>query len=193
MVSATNNDNTNYTYRYDSSNEHRLISARSTRSGIEYAYSYDDYGNITKTDMYITDADGVKPAEARSIYTETIYTTDGNYPALARNDNDVVIFSNTYDTNSDGKIIKGNVIQSVDGNGNITKYDYNINDLPIKKTIIDKNDNATELAKSVYSYADGKLVSITSGVGNDTVNYTFTYDEYGNKQGVKVGNSESYN
>ena len=146
-------------------------------------YYYDSVGNILR--MYTGDVDnlvisGLDKVSGSNDYAVTKYEYDNMNRCTTQTDALGQKVNNTYDIN-------GNLIETVDRNGNILSYTYDeLNQLTRKSSSKTTNDT--------YTYAYNKKGLRTSMIGSD-VNTTYVYNNLGQlaKEDLTDGTVKEYN
>ena len=184
LQSETDGNGT-YTYEHNSTT-HDVTSV--TNDNIKLSLAYDTKGNTTGTILVNTKADSNIDSANKAITSTAQYTSDGNY---LTNQTDSSGISTNY-TNDE---TKGLVTTSKTGD-TTTHYIYE-----------DKTDRQSSIyiggkISVQYIYENGNLKTIRRGsyesdTENDTnssqgihQDYNYTYDSFGNKTSVSVGNRE---
>lgn len=184
LQSETDGNGT-YTYEHNSTT-HDVTSV--TNDNVKLSLAYDTKGNTTGTILVNTKADSNIDSANKAITSTAQYTADGNY---LTNQTDSSGISTNY-TNDE---TKGLVTTSKTGD-TITHYTYE-----------DKTDRQSSIyiggkISVQYIYENGNLKTIRRGsyesdTENDTnssqgirQDYNYTYDSFGNKTSVSVGNRE---
>ena len=172
LTKLTTADNKAYSFTYDNTHKHRMLSATSESSGVKNSFTYDASGNLTKTRVD-------KSGYAKYIEQGSTYTSNGNYLATST-------AANGYSTTYNYDAYKGTLKSVTDANGKETKYTYDANtDRMTSVEAVDKA-SAADNSKVEYIYAkNGQLTSIKSPGSSPT--YNFVYDKWGNNTEVKVG------
>ena len=184
LQSETDGNGT-YTYEHNSTT-HDVTSV--TNDNVKLSLAYDTKGNTTGTILVNTKADSDVDSANKAITSTAQYTADGNY---LTNQTDSSGISTNY-TNDE---TKGLVTTSKTGD-TTTHYTYE-----------DKTDRQSSIyiggkISVQYIYENGNLKTIRRGsyesdTENDTnssqsihQDYNYTYDSFGNKTSVSVGNRE---
>ena len=184
LQSETDGNGT-YTYEHNSTT-HDVTSV--TNDNVKLSLAYDTKGNTTGTILVNTKADSDVDSANKAITSTAQYTADGNY---LTNQTDSSGISTNY-TNDE---TKGLVTTSKTGD-TTTHYTYE-----------DKTDRQSSIyiggkLSVQYIYENGNLKTIRRGsyesdTENDTnssqgihQDYNYTYDSFGNKTSVSVGNRE---
>ena len=184
LQSETDGNGT-YTYEHNSTT-HDVTSV--TNDNVKLSLAYDTKGNTTGTILVNTKADSNIDSANKAITSTAQYTGDGNY---LTNQTDSSGISTNY-TNDE---TKGLVTTSKTGD-TTTHYTYE-----------DKTDRQSSIyiggkISVQYIYENGNLKTIRRGsyesdTENDTnssqgihQDYNYTYDSFGNKTSVSVGNRE---
>ena len=165
------------TYTYDYNKQNDVISM--TNDTAKLNIDYDSYGNTTGTILVTTDTND--SAYSRKLESKARYTSDGNY-LVGQTDVNGITTNYTVDDKT------GLTTASTDSNRVTTQYLYDeYND---RQTGI-KVEGVEDVS---YTYTQGNLVSLTKHGhlqdNSDDISqtYSFTYDSFGNKTSVKVGN-----
>lgn len=172
-----------YTYEHDKTT-HAVTSV--SNDNIKLSLNYDSVGNTTGTTLVNT-----KNETNKSLTSTALYSADGNY-MTSQTDTSGITSQYTY-MDSDpvwDRQKTGLVTRSQDSKGTVTKYAYNTNNDRQTMTYIEGKESVG------YNYAQGNLASIVRGgylpAPNNSQHisqtYSFTYDSFGNKTSVKVGN-----
>ena len=173
----TQNNASGYNYSYEYYDDHNLKSSTS-ESGIKTFITYDENGNAINTKVSgTTDPDNIASPTNDVIYSSATYSENGQYIISL--------------TDSRGKTTTRNidqvtgVLQSVtDANGNSIAYEYDD-----RYRVTRMYSGATDI---IYEYMNGSLSKIktkaTNYAGTDYEEYVNTYDAFGNKISVSVGN-----
>ena len=184
LQSETDGNGT-YTYEHNSTT-HDVTSV--TNDNVKLSLAYDTKGDTTGTILVNTKADSDVDSANKAITSTAQYTADGNY---LTNQTDSSGISTNY-TNDE---TKGLVTTSKTGD-TTTHYTYE-----------DKTDRQSSIyiggkLSIQYIYENGNLKTIRRGsyesdTENDTnssqgihQDYNYTYDSFGNKTSVSVGNRE---
>ena len=184
LQSETDGNGT-YTYEHNSTT-HDVTSV--TNDNVKLSLGYDPKGNTTGTTLVNTKTDSTEDSANKAITSTAQYTDDGNY---LTNQTDSSGISTNY-TNDE---TKGLVTTSKTGD-TTTHYIYE-----------DKTDRQSSIyiggkISVQYIYENGNLKTIRRGsyesdTENDTnssqsihQDYNYTYDSFGNKTSVSVGNRE---
>ncbi len=155
----------NTTYTYD--NNHNILTASDSVSGITTSYTYPSPNKGLPLTATVTGSDSL------SATTTYAYTSDNNYLTSVTDSSGAVI-SYSYDTSS------GNLLTVTDPNGNETNYSYNSSNL-ISSIYADVGDGVAQVS---YQY-DG--VNRLTKISTADVAYGFTYDLYGRNDKIKNG------
>ena len=157
------------TYTYDPTTRRLLSTTDST--GITTDYSYDSNGNLTGTEATV--GSGASALSVNSGMT----TYSGSYVSSVTD-----TFGNTTSYNYNQS--KGTLLSATNAKNVTTGYTYH-----------SQNDYLTSVSSSGstvnYTYQGGKLSTVshnTSSLNADDVNYSFSYDTFGNRTSSKVGN-----
>lgn len=188
LTKATNSNSESYSYIYTSGNKHRLDGARSTQLGNGFAYKYDSYGNVIKTQMGTVSTYAVLNENKPYIQSDTTYDSTGNYVAKVTDQrgNETI-----YDVNATSGLTKS----ITDPLGTVTQYTYDI-----EGEADDETQNEIEDEERIYKWLLKEIKSGNASVsyGYDEYNrltqithngfsYEFVYDEFGNTSAVMVG------
>ena len=177
--------NGTYTYSHDP-NTHDVTAV--ANDNVKLSLAYDSKGNTTGTTLVHTGTDTSIDSANKAISSTAKYTSDGNY-LTSQTDSSGITTNYSNDEN------KGLITSSTTA-GTTTYYTYNA-----------KNDREDmiyiggKLAVQ-YLYENGNLKTIRrTGYQSDTTeatnnsqkiqqDYNYTYDSFGNKTSVRVGNRE---
>lgn len=172
LISSTGGANGMFEYEYDS--KHNVTKA--TGAGLTMSLSYDANGNATSTRL----EDGVNYST-----TSATYVDSGTKVGTVTDDTGAVT-GNTYIPGTD--LLKSTSRASSDAGGSSSGQlytDYSYDSVDRVSTV--KQD----LVKLAYTYASGNLSLIRRGydstVGNCNQDYSFTYNRYGQRLSVSVG------
>ena len=172
LISSTGGANGMFEYEYDS--KHNVTKA--TGAGLTMSLSYDANGNATSTRL----EDGVNYST-----TSATYVDSGTKVGTVTDDTGAVT-GNTYIPGTD--LLKSTSRASSDAGGSSSGQlytDYSYDSVDCVSTV--KQD----LVKLAYTYASGNLSLIRRGydstVGNCNQDYSFTYNRYGQRLSVSVG------
>ncbi len=175
LTKATNSNSESYSYIYTSGNKHRLDGARSTQLGNGFAYKYDSYGNVIKTQMGTVSTYAVLNTNQPYIESTTGYDSTGNY---ATSVSDQRGNTTTYDIDP----LSGVTNSITDPLGNITSYEYydeNVTDSWLLREITSGD------ASVKYGYDEyNRLTEIE----HNGFSYVYDFDKFGNTSTVTVGN-----
>ena len=165
LIKSTNPKGGTYEYEYDNTHKHRLVKVISG-TGVNYNFEYNQYGQAITSKI----SNGTNQ---QYIETEAEYSTNGNYLTKLTDEKGNEI-SYTYNQTT------GTLTKVTDSKNTETNYTYdNLNRVStVSKTANNKNYQNT------YTYANDKLNTIT----HNGFNYSFIYDNFGNKNQVKIGN-----
>ena len=157
-------DGTTESYTYDSA---KRVQTHTDPTGVKTTYYYDSNGNLLRSEAQ-PNGSSSKLVGSTSVYTGA-YQTGTTDP-----------YGNT--TSVSVNTQKGLVNSTTDAKGNVTSYTYNANTDYLLK--VQSGDSAVS-----YSYTNHRLTGIghnTTGT-SDSVQYSLVYDEFGNRDTVKVG------
>lgn len=162
---TTDNDKTQYSY-----NEKDYLNSIENQN-IVTSFEIDEDGNITE----ITSDSENDTNEIGYYFGSTTYSSDGLYP-----ETETYVFGNVTRYNYD--YITGLVTSIIDSNEVSTEYTYD-KDGNVLSVINGKGTNKKTIT---YTYdVDGNLTSIKNGY----LEYTFTYNDYGDIKTIKVGST----
>ena len=170
LTETTNSNNESYSYTYDSTYKHRLVSARSNQLGNGFVYSYDSFGNIIGTKMGTVSTYGVLDTSKPYIESTTGYDSTGNY---ATSVSDQRGNTTTYNIN----LLTGLTNSITDPSGTTTSYTYD--DITLLIEAISSGDSSV-------SYVYDNFNRLTQ-IQHNGFTYHFAYDKFGNTSTVKVG------
>ena len=169
LISMVTGANGTYTYTYDANKTHRLTSV--TDGVVTQSYTYDGKGNTSGTTL---------TRGSNSLSTSAVYSADGNRleeVTDANGDTVEYIYSGKQNT---ALALPSSV---TDGKGVSTNMTYDT----FGRTLTSSTANGSTTAQLAYSYSGGLLTDI---IRNNDQTYHFTYDSWGNRKAVKVGNHE---
>ena len=151
--------------------KHQLKKSTSPMGYIQ-EYTYDEYGNVSSSQLHQS------IGTSRIIQTNTLYTEDGNYPALqtdARGNHT----TSTYNTTT------GTLTKVEDPNGQEINYNYDASKRIISVATTVNNNTSC----NTYQYVDDKLTQVSHNTTTNTpdVVYKFEYDSQARPTYVKVG------
>ena len=179
LTKYTNDKNESYSYIYDSANAHKLTAVRSNQLGNGYTYSYDSYGNVTGTKMGTVNASGVLDTSLEYLSSSIGYDSTGNYVISETDTRNNTV---TYDINTaNGLTNSVTSPATVDDADTTVTTDYTYYDITRLLQTVSSGDAEVE-----YVYDAKRRLSAITANGNT---YTFTYDVYGNRTSVKVGDN----
>ncbi|QHE50865.1 DNRLRE domain-containing protein [Pontibacillus sp. HMF3514] len=152
----------------DGKTKHHLESATSA-TNVKYSFQYDSNGNATKSTV------GDDFLYKRSY---TSYSQSGHYLTNLANPT-----GNSYTFNWNESADE--LDQETDPKGNVKSYQY---DDSSRITNVTKGNSS-----NTYTYENGRIKTVAHNTDvdsqtDDDVTYTFSYDQFGNKTNVKVGN-----
>ena len=170
LIQAYTGGNGTYNYTYDTTYTHRLTSVDD--GVVKQSLVYDSFGNVTSTTLQ--KANGESP----TMSTSATYSSDGNRITSLT---DAVGNTVSYEYSGNLSTALGLATTVTDGKGIKNYYTYNGFGRLTKNSL----ENLTEIE---YDYSKGQLSKITrSGTGVNDQTYEFTYDIWGNRTSVSVG------
>ena len=165
LIKNTNPKGGTFDYTYDNNYKNRLLKAISS-TGVNYNFAYNSYGQAINSKI----GNGT---DKLYVETEAEYSTDGRYltKMIDQEENET---NYNYNTNT------GTTSTVTDAKQNETNYTYDNLD---RLTAVSKLSGIQNY-QNQYTYLNDRLNTITH---NGTI-YSFMYDNFGNKNQVKVGN-----
>ncbi len=178
MIGYTDEENSNYTYTYNSDNttsgttQYQLASLVHTNYAQKYEFTYDKHGNVTQTVKKNSGDKNVYPMQTDSKYSDSGDKLEYTIDSL-RN-------KTTYNYNGDD--LK---VASVTQNGKTINYEYEENTSLVNKiwSQFTNIDGTSQRAENIYEYENDRIKSIT----HNGPAYKFSYDNFGNMRTVHVG------
>ena len=163
-----------YTYTYDSTFVHRMVT--STNGFTKETYSYDEVGNVTGTVL-----SAVNSSSSKTISSGAAYTNGGN---LIASSTDSAGNTTSYAYTGDRYKVYGQPSAVTDAKGTSTTY------------ILDgygrtQKVSLENIANIQYAYSKNLLTGLTRTAGNASQVYSFAYDDFGNSTTIKVGTGDS--
>ena len=173
----TQNNASGYNYSYEYYDDHNLKSSTS-ESGIKTFITYDENGNAINTKVSgTTDPDNIASPTNDVIYSSATYSENGQYIISLTDSRGKVTTRNINETT-------GVLNSTTDANGNTVSYEYDD-----RYRVTRMYSGATDI---IYEYMNGSLSKIKTKATNfsdtDYEEYVNTYDAFGNKISVSVGN-----
>ena len=173
----TQNNASGYNYSYEYYDNHNLKSSTS-ESGIKTFITYDENGNAINTKVSgTTDPDNIASPTNDVIYSSATYSENGQYIISLTDSRGKVTTRNINETT-------GVLNSTTDANGNTVSYEYDD-----RYRVTRMYSGATDI---IYEYMNGSLSKIKTKATNfsdtDYEEYVNTYDAFGNKISVSVGN-----
>ena len=173
----TQNNASGYNYSYEYYDDHNLKSSTS-ESGIKTFITYDENGNAINTKISgTTDPDNIASPTNDVIYSSATYSENGQYIISLTDSRGKVTTRNINETT-------GVLNSTTDANGNTVSYEYDD-----RYRVTRMYSGATDI---IYEYMNGSLSKIKTKATNfsdtDYEEYVNTYDAFGNKISVSVGN-----
>lgn len=165
LIKYTNPEGGTFEYQYDTTYKHRLVKAISS-TGVNYNFTYNQYGQATTSKI-------TNNNNNQYIETNAEYTTDGNYLTKII---DEIGNETTYEYNQ----TNGNLNKVTDSKGTETNYTY---DTLGRISTVSKTSGGQTYQNS-YTYTNDRINTIN----HNGFNYSFVYDNFGNRKQVKVGN-----
>ena len=167
-------DKITYTYTYDSTFVHRMLT--STNGFTKETYSYDEVGNVTGTVF-----SAVNSSSSKTITSGAAYTNGGNLIASSTN---AAGNTTSYAYGTDRNKVYGQPSAVTDAKGTSTAY------------ILDEYGRTTEIsleniAEIQYNYDKNLLKDLIRTTGSSAQTYSFAYDGFGNSTAIKVGTGDS--
>ncbi len=172
LTSFKDEKNAQYTYEYDKTYEHRLISAKNGASGVQYKYEY--YGSERSNNLKaqeIVSGSGDYKIRTSTVYTPTADGIAGGAYVLRESN------QHGYSTNYDYDLQSGRLKSVTDALNNKTTYTYNSNNGNLRS--VSSGSKTVE-----YSYDSSK--TRLTGITHNGFNYNFTYDAFGNVKTTKA-------
>ena len=171
------NNASGYNYSYEYYDDHNLKSSTS-ESGIKTFITYDENGNAINTKVSgTTDPDNIASPTNDVIYSSATYSENGQYIISLTDSRGKVTTRNINETT-------GVLNSTTNANGNTVSYEYDD-----RYRVTRMYSGATDI---IYEYMNGSLSKIktkaTNYAGTDYEEYVNTYDAFGNKISVSVGN-----
>lgn len=173
LIKLTTPKGNEFNYEYDT--KHNMTGAESAKH-VDYAFTYDDYGNNTESKVYDKGGD-----TSKFILTQATYTSNSNYLNTVRDARGKVTVYNYNAT-------KGTLTNvNAPNNGSDTvAYSYNSNTDALERVWLDADGDGvfdTGETTNQYAYEDDRLSQVTV----NGFSYNFGYDDFGKNTSVSVG------
>lgn len=172
LIQTVTATGSNYTYTYDETYAHRLISY--TDGATTQTMDYDNYGNVILS-VFSSNSEG-----GLSLRSDSTYDTTGNRLMSESNVNNILT---TYQYSTALSQMMGTPTLVLDGNNTPTVISYDEFGRTSQTTVA----NLTSLS---YNYSNGNLASISrEDSNNKTQEYIMYYDSFGNMTAMTINDS----
>ena len=172
LIQTVTATGSNYTYTFDETYAHRLISY--TDGATTQTMDYDNYGNVILS-VFSSNSEG-----SLSMKSDSTYDATGN---RLMSENDVNNILTTYQYSTALSQMMGTPTLVLDGNNTPTVISYDEFGRTSQTTVA----NLTSLS---YNYSNGNLASISrEDSNNKTQEYIMYYDSFGNMTAMTINDS----